>query len=391
LIEDLNRRYPVRKRTQYTQSVGKLLPHRISQILQELGFKTWINHGQTNGVDIKVYDSDDHLILVAEVLNWSIGSWISENRKGSMINNLLSYGCKKVLIYTPFSNENEIEDVQTHGISLMKIDYQLLPKDFYDFYASKNQVESRKIDSRETRDDIKSKIEDFLSSKVIDNEHLIFDSLLGNKRLYFSLPFKKRIIMRKAQRLFECIMRFLFKEQGSKLKIKTMRSKISTNGYLRKIVKSIFECLITNLKFSSGNFTPPDTLYHGTTNKFLAKILREGLIPSAPGHYWDEDKHKWIEKVDLTDSMYAAEYFALIAVNRFGGKPIIIEVDVSGLKDELKVRLWYLPTKCVIDAFKEIYFTRVIPSRRIKNWYYIPSPSIYELVNLIINRRRLFS
>lgn len=164
--EDFDRRYPI-KRTRYTQSVGKLLPHRISQILQELGFKTWINHGQTNGVDIKVYDSEDNLILVAEVLNWSIGSLVSENRKGSMINNLLSHDCKKVLICTPFSNENKLEDFPDYGISFIKIDYQLLPKYFYNFYASKNQTESRKIDSRETKKDIKSKIIQYLQSSEI--------------------------------------------------------------------------------------------------------------------------------------------------------------------------------------------------------------------------------
>ena len=83
MVENFEKRYPI-KRTSYTQSVGKLLPHGIGQIFQELGFKTWINSGQTNGVDLKVYDNQDNLLLVAEILNWSIGSLLSEKRTALM-------------------------------------------------------------------------------------------------------------------------------------------------------------------------------------------------------------------------------------------------------------------------------------------------------------------
>ena len=101
------RRYPV-KRTEYIQSVGKLLPHRISQILNELGFRTWVNPKQGNDVNLKVFIRNK-LIIVAEILNLSIGSRLSVKRKDCIIRNLSKYKCKKFLIYTVL-DKNSLED-----------------------------------------------------------------------------------------------------------------------------------------------------------------------------------------------------------------------------------------------------------------------------------------
>lgn len=161
MINNSRYRYPI-ERTRYTQSVGRLLPHRISQIFQELGFETWISQGQSNGVDLKVYDTKDHLILVAEVFNWSSYSSLAENRKNNIINNLSEFKCKRLLIYTCFENENCLSDLSNHSISCLKIGYQILPEYFYNFYSRKNQMESRKIDSKETKADIKSRIIEYL-------------------------------------------------------------------------------------------------------------------------------------------------------------------------------------------------------------------------------------
>lgn len=166
MVSRFNIRYPV-KRTRYTQSVGKLLPHRIGQIFQEEGFTSWIAQGQENDVDLKVFDDEGNLIIVGEILNWSKVSLLPEKRKNCIIRNLTAYNCKKVLIYTSFENEYTLEDLQNHGIVLVRIGYQLLPKEFYKFYAKKNQTESRKIDSRETKEDIRSKITRYLQSSSI--------------------------------------------------------------------------------------------------------------------------------------------------------------------------------------------------------------------------------
>ncbi|MEM2154813.1 MAG: hypothetical protein QXY76_07865 [Nitrososphaeria archaeon] len=148
------------KRTEYMQSIGRLLAHRVGQIFEEIGFKTWINPDQGNGVDLKVY-LGDKLVIVAEILNWSIKSMLSEKRKSCIIRNLSQYNCKKLVIHTVL-DENDVRDFTINGISSIKIGYQLLPKAFYKFYLKRNKVEARKRDSKETKEEIKNKILDYL-------------------------------------------------------------------------------------------------------------------------------------------------------------------------------------------------------------------------------------
>lgn len=156
-------KYPVPK-TKYLQSIGKLLPHRICQILKELGYKTWMNPNQGNGVDIKVWHNR-RLVLVAEVLNWSVGSYLSEKRSRNIKNNLNQYSCPKVLIHTTLSN-HEVEKFADIDIIVFKIGYQLLPKYFYNFFREKNQVQQRRYDSKETREDLKMKIQTLMETII---------------------------------------------------------------------------------------------------------------------------------------------------------------------------------------------------------------------------------
>jgi hypothetical protein len=154
-------RYPIEKE-RYFQSVGRLLPHRISQILQDLGFNTWICKGQSNGIDLIVFN-ENGLVFVAEIFNFSKFSELSNKRLNSIISNLSEYSCKRILIYSTCKNENILNDLPTHDISLLRIGYQLQPKFFYDHFAGKGQLVLRRFDSRETRKDIESKIAESLS------------------------------------------------------------------------------------------------------------------------------------------------------------------------------------------------------------------------------------
>jgi len=155
------KKYPVKKSV-YIQSVGRLLPHRIGQILKELGYETWINPRQGNDLDLKVWYRGT-LIFVAEVINWSIGSNLSDERFRSMINNLSNYSCDKVLIYTVLKG-NKVHEFKKNGIKTLEIGYQLLPRYFYNFFKKKRQITKRRIDSNRTRKDIKNKLECFISS-----------------------------------------------------------------------------------------------------------------------------------------------------------------------------------------------------------------------------------
>lgn len=166
-------KYPIEDKREYLQSIGRLLPHRIGQILKELnftkddGYRIWMNPKQGNDVDLKVWHNNA-LILVGEILNWCVKSWLSKKRKSWIIKNLSKYNCWRVLIYTTFSNEYLLEDLSVNGISLLKIGFQLLPKSFHDFFVRKNQVENRKKDSRVSKQDIKSKIIEYLQSSSIE-------------------------------------------------------------------------------------------------------------------------------------------------------------------------------------------------------------------------------
>jgi len=149
-------KYPIEK-TRYLQSVGKLLPHRICQILNELGYKTWMNPRQGNGIDVKVWHNNI-LILVIEVLNWSIGSMLSKRRASNIISNLNQYTCAKAVIHTVLG-KNDIQKFEDEGIITLEIGYQLLPEYFYRFFSRKGQTIKRKIDSRETKEDMRRKIQ----------------------------------------------------------------------------------------------------------------------------------------------------------------------------------------------------------------------------------------
>lgn len=161
------RRFPVDQR-KCNRCVGSLLQHRIGQILKEMGFRTEITKVEKNGVDLKLYNNNErNPILVGEILNWSLYSELPSSRKNSIIKNLSQHSCKKLVIYTTMKNEIVLDDLNLYGISLLKLDYQLLPEYFYNHYARRGKTESRRVDSRQTRQDIKAKIANFLRSSDI--------------------------------------------------------------------------------------------------------------------------------------------------------------------------------------------------------------------------------
>ncbi len=116
----------------------------------------WINSSQGNDVDLKVWDKDT-LVIVGEILNWSIVSELARKRLRKMISNLKEYSCRRLMIYTHL-DENSLLAFKESGIDTLGIGYQILPKYYYNFYASKGQVIGRKIDSKETRLDLKNKL-----------------------------------------------------------------------------------------------------------------------------------------------------------------------------------------------------------------------------------------
>jgi hypothetical protein len=171
-------RYPVSQK-EYLQKTGRLLAHRIGRLFTELGYKTWICKGQKNGVDLKLFDQNNNLILVAEILNWSPYTEMSNKRKNWIIQSLLEYSCIRLLIYTAMKNENTLKDLSLDSISVLERGYQILPKYFHQHYEARHQVVRRRIDSRETNLHIKSKLMEYLrcmnlmTLSTVDAEQII--------------------------------------------------------------------------------------------------------------------------------------------------------------------------------------------------------------------------
>ena len=160
------KRYPV-KRTVYTQTVGGLLPVIVGQIFLQLGAsQVWINKGQGNNIDIKVWNRRGNLIIAGEILNWSINSLLSNKRRRKMISNLKQYNCNKVLIYTNL-NKKHLPKFSSNRISQVNIQYQVLPRRYYRFFREKSQIIRRKPVSLSVSKDIKSKIKKYLKRRKI--------------------------------------------------------------------------------------------------------------------------------------------------------------------------------------------------------------------------------
>lgn len=163
MINDpFKKRYPLAK-SEYLKAVGTLLPHRIGQILQNLGYTAHIESIHSNGVDLKVSSNED-LFLVAEILNWSPYTELNYKRRSCIQRNLCKYNCYKVLIYTSMKNSEILEPLLDEGIILLCLDNQILPKVFHEFYQQRNQVENRTVDCKENIEHVRRKIISCLSS-----------------------------------------------------------------------------------------------------------------------------------------------------------------------------------------------------------------------------------
>jgi len=78
---------------------------------------------------------------------------------------LNQYSCPKVLIHTTLSN-HEVQKFADTDIIVFKIGYQLLPKYFYNFFREKNQIQQRRYDSKEIKEDLKMKIQTLMATII---------------------------------------------------------------------------------------------------------------------------------------------------------------------------------------------------------------------------------
>lgn len=163
----------------YRQSLGRLLPHRIGQIIKTEGFWSEISYGQSNGVDIKAW-LNDKLVLVAEAKNYNIKTKLTYEKIENIISNLNQYpDCKKYFIYTQMANKEVLNKFSNQGINIIEIGYQILPWWFY--YSIEPQYRHyRKIDDKGTRAHIKEKLHPILHSLGTEYSTEYFNQVIEN-------------------------------------------------------------------------------------------------------------------------------------------------------------------------------------------------------------------
>ena len=88
---------------------------------------------------------------------------------------------------------------------------------------------------------------------------------------------------------------------------------------------------------------PVMTMYHGTTDKFLPSIRRDGLLPESGNKSFHTDEFdQSFGGIYLTNSLELADLAGIAAARRHGGHSIIVQVQyvqTSGVLDEDRYQL----------------------------------------------------
>lgn len=150
------------EKEKYAGIVGSLLPIELERIFRELNFIPILIPRQTNGVDIQIYQNDS-IVLVGEILNWSISSRLNNKRKEKIIENLCEYEdpCKRVLFHTvPTSNIDD--EFSENSIDVVCFGFQILIPEHYNFFRERNQVIRRRPLNRRSYISIKMKVLHYL-------------------------------------------------------------------------------------------------------------------------------------------------------------------------------------------------------------------------------------
>jgi hypothetical protein len=202
------------------------------------------------------------------------------------------------------------------------------------------------------------------------------------KRIEFEGKNKiKRVRKKLTDEIFLCLY-----EHKHIFRVKTRQSWLGLRSYLQIYVKNLFNSTLTLSRLLKKRSLPttniPDILFHGTTTKFFNSIINEGLLISEAGKCGrDKEKGIW-----LTDSLYAAEGFALNATDKYAGEPMILLIDISELKNKLK--LSYGKNRrnypSVFDYFKRFSVDTSISPEQILDYCIIPKDeSLFLLLETI--------
>ena len=156
----------------YIKCVGRFLVGVLRIIFQELGFQVQEFHQQRNGIDMAVY-YDKRCAIVLEIKNWNITSRLTDGKRKKVIINLSKYDCHRLFLYTNPISKVQLDTIESKGINLLEIGFQILRKPCYDYFEQTgNRIIGRRIFTNSIKAEIRSKILEFL-----DNEYYSIKNL----------------------------------------------------------------------------------------------------------------------------------------------------------------------------------------------------------------------
>jgi len=148
----------------YIKCVGRFLVGVLRIIFEELGFQVQEFHQQQNGIDMALYDNE-RLVFVLEIKNWNISSRLTNGKRNKVIINLSKYDCQRLFLYTNPLSKTQLDFIESRGIHLLELGYQILRQPCYDYYQEIDRIIGRIVYTNSIKTEIKSKILEFLNNE----------------------------------------------------------------------------------------------------------------------------------------------------------------------------------------------------------------------------------
>jgi hypothetical protein len=204
------------------------------------------------------------------------------------------------------------------------------------------------------------------------------------------IPFENKVFNVFSKKLLAGLLIIPYRHFNWNFSVETEDGELLLVDYINNFTNNLIESLIGCKRYRKGTFCyqrdMPNRVYHGTSTSLYPLIMKYGLLPSKFGLCWKEDREKKVPKVCLTDSLYAAEYFAYNASEEIGGDPIVLKINIEDIKEHLNIRLENFVNGCStpLDVYKEFYSRASIASSLMVGWYLVPKKSVARILRELI-------
>ena len=152
-------------RMSYNKIVGALRVNNIVAIIAKLGLIAQSNAVENGDVDISVYDNDENLVLVIEVTNWRLTSYMSEKKAKSVQKNFRKYSCHKLFICSFEENYAKTIGYFDDDVTIIQLQHQTQPKSWYEWYSERNRADGMHPDCEEPKQHLEAALLDYFIRK----------------------------------------------------------------------------------------------------------------------------------------------------------------------------------------------------------------------------------